>query len=330
MSFLTTLISLFPLLSYWLHHITFSSSHFHSHLISSHHTSHHHSHCLLSHSIHLFILTTFHAFSHHLICITLITSYIHLSFIPHHPHSILLPFHHSRIFHFSTHPFHHGALRDFLKTHFHSFHLSYPSIHYSILVSFLFQLHHRHHHSSLLFIVIRFHALYPFIYIYSHSILPLNQFNHTLFHFHSNTLIPFYFIIPLHMLFLFWLLILTHSVVSSHFIIRRSHSFHPFLFSFLSLPSFTFHSSRFFATHLPVSTLNSILVCSDSCYHIFICCIDRKHSLSIRRNRFCLWWQIRERQHRMMRKWESEYLWVGGNRCSRSMHNRSRFHQMII
>ena len=47
MSFLTTLISSFPLLSYSVHHITLSSSHFHSHLISSHHTSHHHSHCLL-------------------------------------------------------------------------------------------------------------------------------------------------------------------------------------------------------------------------------------------------------------------------------------------
>ena len=44
MSFLTTLISLFPLLSYSIHRITLSSSHFHSHLISSHHTSHHHSH----------------------------------------------------------------------------------------------------------------------------------------------------------------------------------------------------------------------------------------------------------------------------------------------
>ena len=134
MSFLTTLISSFPLLSYSIHHITLSSSHFHSHLISSHHTSHRHSHCLLSHRIHLFILTTVHAFSHHLICITLITSRIHLSFIPHHPHSILLPFHHSRIFHFSTHPFHHGALRDFLKTHFLSFHLASYPIHYPILL----------------------------------------------------------------------------------------------------------------------------------------------------------------------------------------------------
>ena len=179
MSFLTTLISSFPILSYSIHHITLSSSHFHSHLISSHHTSHHHSHCLLFHSIYLFILTTFHAFSHHLICITLITSHIHLSFIPHHPHSILLPFHHSRIFHFSTHPFHHGALRDFLKTHFQPFHLSYPLILYSILLSFLFYLHHPHHHSSLLFIVIRICVIYSFFSIHSHPILPLNHFYHT-------------------------------------------------------------------------------------------------------------------------------------------------------
>ena len=171
MSFLTTLISSFPLLSYSIHHLTLSSSQFHSHLISSHHTSHRHSHCLLSHSIHLFILTTFHVFSHHLICITLITSHIHLSFIPHHPHSILLPFHHSRIFHFSTHPFHHGALRNFLKTHFHLFRVSYTLIHYSILLSILFQLHHPHHHSYLLFIPIRIYVLYSFICIHSHLIL---------------------------------------------------------------------------------------------------------------------------------------------------------------
>ena len=193
MSFLTTLVSSFPLLSYYLHHSTLSSSHFHSHLISSHHTSHHHSHSLLSHRIHLFILTTFHVFSHHLICITLITSHIHLSFIPHHPHSILLPFHHSRIFHFSTHPFHHGALRDFLKTHFHPFHLSYTIIHYSILLFILFHFHHPHHHTSLFFISIRIYVLYSFICIQIHPILPLNHFNHThSIHFHSNTLIPFH------------------------------------------------------------------------------------------------------------------------------------------
>ena len=234
MSFLTTLISSFPLLSYSIHHLTLSSSHFHSHLISSHHTSHHHSHCLLSHTIHLFILTTFHAFSHHLICITLITSHIHLSFIPHHPHSILLPFHHSRIFHFSTHPFHHGALRDFLKTHFHPFHLSYPSIHYSILLSLLFQLHHCHHHTSLLFILFRIYVIYSFHSIYSHPILPLNHFYHTHFSpfpFQSSHSIPSHrspsYVISL-------LTLHSHAFCGTLlFIIRRPHSSHPNLSSFL-------------------------------------------------------------------------------------------------
>ena len=195
MSFLTTLIFSFPLPTYFIHHITLSSSHFHSHLISSLHTSHYLSLYLLSHRILLFILITFHAFSHHLICITLITSHIHLSFIPHHPHSILLSFHHSRIFHFSTHPFHHGALRDFLKTHFQPFHLSYLAIHYFILLSFLFHLHHPHHHTSLLFILIRIYDLYSFISIHSHTILPLTHFHHTHsypFPFQSSHSIPFH------------------------------------------------------------------------------------------------------------------------------------------
>ena len=151
--------------------------------------------------MHLFILTTFHAFSHHLICITLITSHIHLSFIPHLPHSILLPFHHSRIFNFSTHPFHHGALRDFLKTHFHPFHLSYPPIHYSICLSILLHLHHPHHHSSLLFILIRIYVLYasiPISLFFSATSITL-----TLIHFHYNPLIPSHFIILIHLLFLF-------------------------------------------------------------------------------------------------------------------------------
>ena len=223
MSFLTTLISSFPLLSYSIHHITLSSSHFHSHLISSHHTSHHHSRCLLFHRIHVFILTTFHVFSHHLICITLITSHIHLSFFPHHPHTILLTFHHFRFFHILTHPFHHGALRDFLKTHFHQFHLAYPLIHYSILLSFLFLLHHRHHHTSLLFILIRIHVLYSFICIHSHPILPLNYFYHTLsypFPLQSSHSIPF------HHFHSFPILLLTpHSLTFSHnllFINRHS------------------------------------------------------------------------------------------------------------
>ena len=255
MSFLTTLISLFPLLSYSIHQLTLSSSHFHSYLISSLHTSHHHSHCLLSHSIHLFILTTFHAFSHHLICITLITSHIHLSFIPHHPHSILLPFHHSRIFHFSTHPFHHGALRDFLNTHFRYFYLSYPPIHYSILLSILFQLHHPHHHSSLLFIPIRIYVLYSFISIHFHLILPLNHFNLT----HSYPF-PFQYShsIPFNHSHSFTVPPLTpHSHILNRILlfITDTLSFHAFLFSFLYIPSSTIHSCHFFPSFLRFTTL---------------------------------------------------------------------------
>ena len=224
MSFLTTLISSFPLLSYSIHHITLSSSHFRSHLISSHHTSHHHSHSFLSQTIHVFILTTFHAFSHHLICITLITSHIHLSFILHHPHSILLPFHHSRIFYFSTHPFHHGALRDFLKTHFHSFHLSYPPIHYSNLLFIIFHLHHLHHHSYLLFILIRIYDLYSFISIYSHSILHLIHFNQS----HSYPF-PYHFShsIPFHHSHSFPILLLTPQSLtfSDTLLLHHRHSF---------------------------------------------------------------------------------------------------------
>ena len=150
----------------------------------------------------------------------------------------------------------------------------------------------------------------------------------TLIHFHSNPLILYHFIIPIHFLSLFWLFILTRSVVSSSFIIHRSfiscnyilihlfHTLHP-IHLFSSLP-------------IIVSQLwDQYHVCLDSYYHIFICCVDRKHSLSIRRNRFCLWCMIREQQHRMMRKWENEYLRIGGNRCAISSNHRSRFHWMI-
>ena len=137
---------------------------------------------------------------------------------------ILIPFHQYRIFHFSTHPFHHGALRDFLKTHFHQVHLSYPSIHYSILLSILFHLHHPHHHSSLLFILIRIYVLYSFIYIHSHPILPLNHFNHT----HSY---PFSFqyshSIPFHHSHSFPILLLTPQSLtfSDTLLLHHRHSF---------------------------------------------------------------------------------------------------------
>ena len=71
-------------------------------------------------------------------------------------------------------------------------------------------------------------------------------------------------------------------------------------------------------------------ICSDTRYHMFICCVDRKHSQSIRRICLCFWYMIREQWHRMIRKWENEYLETEWNRCSRSNLYRSWFHQMII
>ena len=95
----------------------------------------------------------------------------------------------------------------------------------------------------------------------------------TLIHFHSNPLIPFHFIIPIHLLFLFWFLVLTRSVVSSPFIIYRSHSFHPILSSFLFSIHF-FSSLRLF-----VSLIWDLFhVCFVTCYLIVISCVDFKHS----------------------------------------------------
>ena len=150
----------------------------------------------------------------------------------------------------------------------------------------------------------------------------------TLIHHHSNPLILFHHShsFPISLLTL-------HSHTSNRylpFIFHRSHSFHPSIFLFLYLPSYTSHSYRFFASHLRFLLWDLIHVCSDSRYHMFICSVDRKHTQSIRRTCFCLWCMIREHQHRMMRKWENAYLMIGGNRCSRSTNHRSRFHQTII
>ena len=116
-------------------------------------------------------------------------------------------------------------------------------------------------------------------------------------HFHSIPLIPFHFIIPIHYQFLFWLLILTRSMVLCNFIIHRYHSLHPILSSFL----FSIH--LFYSLLIFVSLLWDLIhVCSDSRYLMFICCVDWKHSQSIRRNCYSVWWLIREPWHRMMRK----------------------------
>ena len=171
--------------------------------------------------------------------------------------------------------------------------------------------------------------MHPFPSIPIPFFLSATSITLTLIYFHSNTLIPFHFIIFIQLLFLFWLIILTRSVV-----------FCPSLFTALILFSNSYYHSSIFHSLHPIHLVSSLLIfvfqlwdhslfCSDSCYHMFICSVDRKHSLSIRRNRFCLWWLIRERQHRMMRKWENGYLRVGGNRWTGSTNHRSWFHWMI-
>ena len=126
-------------------------------------------------------------------------------------------------------------------------------------------------------------------------------------------------------IFLSWLFVLSRSMVLYNFIIHRYHSLHPILFSFL-FSIYLFSSLLIFFSLL----WDQYHVCSDSRYRIIICCVDRKHSQSIRRNRLCSLCMIREQRHRMMRKWENEYLRIGGNRCSRSSNHRSWFHRMII
>ena len=92
----------------------------------------------------------------------------------------------------------------------------------------------------------------------------------TLIHFHSIPFIPFHFIIPIHLLFLFWLFILKCSVVYSTFSIHRSLSFHPFLFLFLIFH--ILHPIHLFSSlHIFVSQLWVLYhVCSDTPYPIII------------------------------------------------------------
>ena len=258
MSFLTTFISSFPLLSYWLHHITLSSSHFHSHIISS--WSHFTSSFSLSplsyyssiHSNHipcLFSSSHLHH-AHHLAY----SSIIHPTSSSFHPPSIP-SFSHFSLFHSSISPWcssrfpqNSFSLISFIILSYSLFHppfhtSSTPSPSSPLISSF-------HSHSHLYSLSINFH-LFPSQSssqsLLSHSLLSISIPTH---------LIPFHFIILIHLLFLYWLL--TRSVVPSPFIIHRSLSFHPFLFSFLYLPFYTYHSSLFFANHICYSTMKPI------------------------------------------------------------------------
>ena len=91
-------------------------------------------------------------------------------------------------------------------------------------------------------------SIHSFTYILIPFFLSTTSIILTLIHFHSNTLIPFHHShsFPISLLTL-------HSLTFSGtlpFIIHRCLSFHAFLFSFLYLPFYTYHSCHFFASVL--------------------------------------------------------------------------------
>ena len=58
--------------------------------------------------------------------------------------------------------------------------------------------------------------------------------------------------------------------------------------------------------------------------------INETEATRIRETSFCFWWLIQEQEHRMMMRWENEYLRIEGNRSSRSNHYQIGFHWMIL
>ena len=181
-------------------------------------------------------------------------------FIYHSSHIILIPFSfHSIILAFFTFPLIHFTMLFAISSKLIFTHFIYHTLVFIIPSSF------PSYFISITFIIT--HPCFSFsfasmISIHSFPSIPIPFFllptsiTLTPIHFHSIPLIPFHFIITIHFQFLFWLLILTCSVLSSPFIIYRSHSFHPFLFSFLYLSSYTSHSCRF-SSHLRLSTMIS-------------------------------------------------------------------------
>ena len=124
--------------------------------------------------------------------------------------------------------------------------------------------------------------------IHSHLSLLLN-------HFHQSHSYPFPLqsshSIPFHHFHSFAIPLLTpdyHAFSGTLLFITDTLSSHSFLFSFLYLPFYTSHSSLFFASHYRVSTMRSVSCLFGYSYRMFIYCVDKKHSQSIRRNCFCL------------------------------------------
>ena len=271
MSFLTTLISSFPILSYSIHQLTLSSSHFHSHLISSHH-------------IHIIVLT-----------VSSLSSYssIHSNHIPcllssshlHHAHHLA----YSSIIHPTSSSFHSPSIPSF--SHFSLFHSSispwcssrFPQNSFS-LISFIilsYSLFHPPFHpistpSPSSPLIPAFHSQsHPcLLCIHSHP-FPSHSSSHTLLS-HSLLSIPISLLsfhsissFPFISIFLSWLFVLSRSMVLYNFIIHRYHSLHPILFSFL-FSIYLFSSLLIFFSLL----WDQYHVCSDSRYLIVICCVD--------------------------------------------------------
>ena len=180
-----------------------------------------------------------------------------LIFIYHSSHIILIPFSfHSIILAFFTFPLIHFTMVLFaissklIFTHFiyHFLLFIIPSSFHSYFTSFT---------------LITTHLFFSFSFAYMFSIhsfpsipisffLSITSITLTLIQFHFIPLIPFHFVIPFHFLFLFWLIILTRSVVSSPFTNRHSFiSSIPLpipLSSFLYIPFMSF--IRFLSTCL--------------------------------------------------------------------------------
>ena len=198
----------------------------------------------------------------------------HIS-IYHSSHIILIPFSfHSIILAFFTFPLIHFTMVLFaISSKLIFTHFMYHTLLFIIPSSF------PSYFNSITLITTHLFFSFPFASLFSihlFSSIPIPVFlsvtsiTLTLIHFHSIPLIPFHLIVPLHMLFLFWLFILMRFVVPcSSLSTALIHLIQTFPHS--SFPSYASSSYRFFASHLRFSTLRSIpclFLFSLSHYHL--------------------------------------------------------------
>ena len=135
----------------------------------------------------------------------------------------------------------------------------------------------------------------PLIFTYHSSLIILFPFS-----FHS--IILAFFIFPL-IHFTMVLFVISSKLIFSHFM------YHTLVFIILSsFPSY-FNSITLIATHLCFSfsfaSMFSPFISNssfDSSFSHIQCCVDRKHSMSIRRTCLCFLCMIPEQWHQMIRK----------------------------